>query len=135
MKSKKCKKNVKEYLAKHPESDQSSIFKSYSIEGSSAQSEKGNILSKLDDTSRQSSKGKISESKPSGKVDRETALENPRRCLFSNKLFPGIKACLDHMRKQYSFTILDVDCLVDLKGLLEYIAAKIQIDTGLVISI
>ena len=30
------------------------------------------------------------------------------------------------MRRQHSFTILDIDCLVDLKGLLTYLAARIH---------
>jgi len=30
------------------------------------------------------------------------------------------------MRRKYSFTILDIDCLVDLKGLLTYLAARIH---------
>ena len=55
-----------------------------------------------------------------------TALDNLRCCLFSNKEFDGIKKCLDHMRREYSFTILDIDCLVDLKGLLTYLAARIH---------
>jgi hypothetical protein len=57
---------------------------------------------------------------------RMTALNNLRCCLFTNKEFSGIKKCVDHMRKYYSFTILDIDCLVDLKGLLTYMAARIH---------
>ena len=30
------------------------------------------------------------------------------------------------MRRQHSFTLLDVDCLIDLKGLLTYLAARIH---------
>jgi len=58
---------------------------------------------------------------------RRTALDNPRICLFSNKEFDGIKKCLDHMRVNHSFVLLDIDCLVDLRGLLGYLAQRIQL--------
>jgi len=60
------------------------------------------------------------------KKPRMTALENLRCCLFCNQECGGIKKCIDHMRKQHSFTILDIDCLTDLKGLLTYLAARIH---------
>mmetsp|Transcript_8207 Transcript_8207/g.13747 ORF Transcript_8207/g.13747 Transcript_8207/m.13747 type:complete len:282 (+) Transcript_8207:579-1424(+) len=56
-----------------------------------------------------------------------TALESLRCCLFCNKKSDGVKKCLDHMRIKHSFVILDVDCLIDLKGLLSYIAQRIQL--------
>ena len=31
------------------------------------------------------------------------------------------------MRKEHSFTILDIDCLIDLKGLLTYMAERIHL--------
>lgn len=58
---------------------------------------------------------------------RPTALESNRICLFSNKEFDGVKKCLDHMRLAHSFVIPDIDCLVDLKGLLNYLAQRIQL--------
>ena len=60
------------------------------------------------------------------KKPKMTAVDNLRCCLFCNQECGGIKKCLDHMRKQHSFTILDIDCLVDLKGLLTYLAARIH---------
>lgn len=62
---------------------------------------------------------------PENKIEQEhrpTALESPRICLFSNQEFDGVKKCLDHMRLKYNFIIPDIDCLVDLKGFLGYIA-------------
>ena len=38
-----------------------------------------------------------------------------------------MKANLDYMRIKFGFTILDIECLVDLKGLLTYIAERIQL--------
>lgn len=67
-----------------------------------------------------------SESTIEAKKPRLTALDSHRVCLFSNKEFKGVKKCLDHMRKKYSFTILDIDCLIDLKGLLTYLASRIH---------
>lgn len=58
---------------------------------------------------------------------RKTALESVRCCLFCNEDCKGVKRCLDHMREKHSFVILDVDCLVDLKGLLRYMAQRIHI--------
>jgi hypothetical protein len=56
-----------------------------------------------------------------------TSLESLRICLFCNKQCDGIKKCLDHMRLRHGFILLDVDCLVDLKGLLHYMAQRIQL--------
>lgn len=58
---------------------------------------------------------------------RKTALDSVRCCLFCNEDCEGVKKCLDHMRTKHSFTILDVDCLVDLKGLLNYMAQRVHI--------
>lgn len=57
----------------------------------------------------------------------KTALDSLRICLFCNKEFDGVKKCIDHMRLVHNFTILDIDCLVDLKGLLTYMAQRIQL--------
>ena len=54
-----------------------------------------------------------------------TTLDSLRICLFSNKEFDGVKKNLDHMKRKYGFNILDVDCLVNLKGLLSYLAERI----------
>lgn len=64
----------------------------------------------------------VPEDSPDAKLPRKTALESLRCCLFCNEECSGVKKCLDHMRVQHSFTILDIDCLVDLKGLLTYMA-------------
>lgn len=56
-----------------------------------------------------------------------TSLDSLRICLFCNKECTGVKRCLDHMREKHSFYILDVDCLISLKGLLTYIAERIQL--------
>jgi hypothetical protein len=54
-----------------------------------------------------------------------TALESLRICLFCNKECQGVKRNLDHMRIEHNFTILDIECLINLKGLLAYIAERI----------
>jgi len=35
--------------------------------------------------------------------------------------------CLDHMRLKYNFRIVDIESLINLKGLLAYIAERIQL--------
>lgn len=57
----------------------------------------------------------------------KTTLESLRICLFCNKETDGVKKCIDHMRAVHNFTILDIECLVNLKGLLAYIAERIQL--------
>lgn len=130
-------------MQKHPDADQSSIFKNIggsldnSVRSESAKGEGalpylaclGNKVGESEEAGGQPklSVEENSEEQLKGKGARETALENPRRCFFCNKQCAGIKKCLDHMRRQHSFVILDVDCLVDLKGLQAYIAERIQI--------
>jgi hypothetical protein len=56
-----------------------------------------------------------------------TTLESLRICLFCNQECQGVKRNLDHMRVKHNFTILDIECLINLKGLLAYIAERIQL--------
>ena len=58
-------------------------------------------------------------------VPQKTALESLRVCLFCNLETDGVKKNLDHMRYRHNFTILDIECLVNLKGILAYIAERI----------
>lgn len=57
----------------------------------------------------------------------KTTLQSLRICLFCNKESDGVKKNLDHMKNRHNFVILDVECLVNLKGLLSYIAERIQL--------
>lgn len=117
-------------MLKHPDASDSSMFKSMSLD-TSVRSEKSSL--KLEESKGVDGSEKLVVEENSeellreGRSARETALENPRRCLFCNKQCAGIKKCLDHMRIMHSFVILDVDCLVDLKGLQEYLAERIHI--------
>jgi pre-60S factor REI1 len=63
----------------------------------------------------------------SSKQPVRTTLDSLRICLFCNKECSGVKKCLDHMRIKHSFFVLDVDCVISLKGLLTYIAERIQL--------
>lgn len=56
-----------------------------------------------------------------------TTLESLRICLFCNQECNGVKRNLDHMRLKHNFTILSIECLINLKGLLAYIAERIQL--------
>lgn len=54
-----------------------------------------------------------------------TTLESLRICLFCNYESVGVKKNLDHMARCHCFRILDIECLVNLKGLLAYTAERI----------
>ena len=54
-----------------------------------------------------------------------TTLESLRICLFCNKESDGVKKNLDHMRHRHNFIIPEIECLINLKGLLSYIAERI----------
>ena len=133
--SKKHKKNEKEYIAtqkvKGGDVSEDSLFKSISnnVDSRSIQSEQtGNLVNILDGLNQEEIKSKATDENTSEiKIPKTTALESLRCCLFCNKEFDGVKKCIDHMRIQHCFTILDIDCLVDLKGLLNYMAQRIQL--------
>lgn len=140
--TKKHKKNEKEYIIANPTANESSIFTSIShgdvLNGSVTVSNNGNMLDELKtsnqidstmkDATTEEEKLTVEEDTPDAlKVQRKTALESVRCCQFCNKEFDGVKKCLDHMRIKHSFVILDVDCLVDLKGLLTYIAERVHL--------
>jgi pre-60S factor REI1 len=119
-KSKNHKKNEKAYVAANPNVSESSMFKSIShADKSETISANENILDGIDQESEQKSEPlKVKESC-------KTTLDSLRICLFCNKESDGVKKNIDHMRIKHSFTILDVDCLVDLKGMLTYMASRI----------
>jgi hypothetical protein len=121
--SKKHKKNQKEYKVKHPEVDDDSMFMSISQN----QDRSMGAMPSFDGDDEKQILSVEENSESQLKPKRKTAIETLRCCLFCNKEHTGLKKCLDHMRHKHSFTILDVDCLVDLKGLLAYVATRIQI--------
>jgi pre-60S factor REI1 len=100
------------------------MFKSIS-HGEKADSSQNtsNILEKIDDVSEQK---KENEKMEVALKTTKTTLDSLRICLFCNKESDGVKKNIDHMRLKHSFTILDVDCLVDLKGMLTYMASRIH---------
>ena len=123
-KSKKHKKNEKEYKSKNPESTENSMFTSISQN----QSQNSSVLDKnILEELKEDDKPLTVEESGAEKVPRRTALDSMRICLFCNKEFSGVKKCLDHMLIEHSFSILDIDCLVDLKGLLGYMAERIHL--------
>ena len=118
--SKKHKKCEKEFLKKHPEADVSSIFKSISHEVSQ------DFMSEIN-RSINKTPLKVEEDSEASKssIPQKTTLESLRICLFCNKESDGVKKNLDHMRMKHNFTILDIECLINLKGLLAYLAERI----------
>lgn len=72
----------------------------------------------IDTTTKNPEEEKVSE-------PRKTALDSLRVCLFCNKECDGVKKCIDHMRIKHSFFILDIECVINLKGLVTYIAERI----------
>ncbi|CDW85331.1 zinc finger protein 622-like [Stylonychia lemnae] len=79
------------------------------------------------DHQEQQEKQKMKDDMNDSKLPQRTSLDTLRICLFCNKELGGVKKCLDHMRSAHSFFILDIDCCINLKGLLTYIAERIQL--------
>lgn len=119
--SKKHKKAEKEWIKDHPDAELSSIFKSIQHESTGS-----DILSELN-RSLQASDGQPLTIEEENAPHVKTTLESLRICLFCNEEFPGVKRCIDHMRFKHNFMILDIECLVNLKGLLAYVAERIQL--------
>ena len=90
-------------------------------------SQKSEVMGEINEDGEPVTKLEVPEDASDKKPPRITALESLRCCLFCNEEHDGVKKCLDHMRVKHSFTILDIDCLVDLKGLLTYMAQRIHI--------
>lgn len=67
----------------------------------------------------------VEEDGESAKIPTKTTLESLRICLFCNYESSGVKRSLDHMRYRHNFCILDIECLINLKGLLAYVAERI----------
>lgn len=122
-KSKKHKKTTKAYLESHPDESLSSVFKSIQTESSDF----------LSDINRSINGGNEPLSVPenpdenSQAIPMKTTLESLRICLFCNLESDGVKRNLDHMRQRHNFTILEIECLINLKGLLAYTAERIQL--------
>ena len=119
--SKKHKKSVKIYLEKHPEETQSSIFKSIATESSDFLSDINRSINSSNEPPA------LAEDTLSAVEPVKTTLESLRICLFCNHESDGVKRNLDHMRWRHNFTILDIECLINLKGLLAYCAERIQL--------
>lgn len=124
-KAKKHRQNEKAYRQDHPEkqNDPSSIFKSIQYESSN-----NDVLSDLQRSLNQSNGDTLDlehEMKEEPYV--KSTLESLRICLFCNQECAGVKRCLDHMRAKHNFIILDIECLINLKGLIAYIAERIQL--------
>jgi pre-60S factor REI1 len=124
-KSKKHKKSEKAYLAKNPDATESSIFKSISFDVTGGTS----FLSDLQRSVNGEAELTLEEDTEAQKnrVPTKTTLDSLRICLFSNKESDGVKKNLDYMAKKHNFRILDIECLTSLKGLLSYIAERIQL--------
>ena len=122
--SKKHKKSEKDYTATHPDEPVSSLFKCSSYQNSTDSI--AELQRELIEATQSDQPLSIEEdNKRSHFV--KTTLESLRICLFCNKECKGVKKNLDHMRKHHNFIILDIECLINLKGLLAYIAERIQL--------
>ena len=122
--SKKHKKSEKGYKTANPGAMESSIFKSVSFDVSGDSS----FLSGLQRSVNGDEKLTVEEDPlDKNRVPSRTSLDSLRICLFCNKESDGVKKNLDHMWNKHNFIILDIECLVSLKGLLSYIAERIQL--------
>ena len=124
--SKKHKKSEKVYRASNPAASESSIFKMVSFDVSGASSFLSDLqrsvngdeppLTVEEDTDQEKNR-----------VPTKSTLDSLRVCLFCNKECDGVKKNLDHMANKHNFVILDIECLVSLKGLLSYIAERVHL--------
>eukprot|EP00349_Pseudokeronopsis_sp_Brazil_P009163 CAMPEP_0202956298 /NCGR_PEP_ID=MMETSP1396-20130829/800_1 /ASSEMBLY_ACC=CAM_ASM_000872 /TAXON_ID= /ORGANISM="Pseudokeronopsis sp., Strain Brazil" /LENGTH=168 /DNA_ID=CAMNT_0049673235 /DNA_START=251 /DNA_END=758 /DNA_ORIENTATION=+ len=131
-KSKNHKKNAKAYLAQNDgsktvEEMMSSMFQNISVDKNSSRldqsDEESHDSEKLLDKLEKDHQEQLNSSAHThNKQNKPTALSSLRICLFCNKDHDGVKKCLDHMSYAHSFFILDIDCLINLKGLLSYLA-------------
>lgn len=121
--SKKHKKSAKAYLEQHPEHSMSSIFKSIKTESSDFLSDINRSINAHNEPLTVDEDSDLSKQA----VPEKTTLESLRVCLFCNLETDGVKKNLDHMRFRHNFTILDIECLINLKGILAYIAERIQL--------
>ena len=129
--SKNHKKNEKQYMLDNPDHTQSSMFQNITTDKPLF----AHLLpidhsheNESQDPTEEHNKLQLSEEQQdTSKLPSKTTLETLRICLFCNKESEGVKKNLDHMRLEHSFFILDVDCVTSLKGLLTYIAERIQL--------
>ena len=119
--SKKHKKSAKTYLERHPEESMSSIFKSIRTEGSDFLSDINRSINGSNEPLTVEEDSDLAKQA----VPEKTTLESLRVCLFCNHETEGVKKNLDHMRYRHNFAILDIECLINLKGILAYIAERI----------
>lgn len=61
-----------------------------------------------------------------GNMDMEVEI-SPNACLFDNTKHEDVHSALDYMRQKYGFMIPDVEYLVDLTGLVEYLHEKVRL--------
>jgi len=126
--SKKHKRSEKEFKLANPDlCDDSSIFKSFSNDISVSGSSFVKDLAKSMSGKSENDKLLMEENGEAEIKPVKTTLESLRICLFCNKESDGVKKNLDHMKNRHNFTINDVECLINLKGLLSYVAERIQL--------
>ena len=127
--TKNHKRSEKEWRLANPETTLSSIFQNISTDKPlltqlNLHPEPQSPTAKQDPTQEHDEQQEKSEE---SKLPSKTALDSLRVCIFCNQELSGVKKCLDHMRLQHSFFILDVDCVINLKGLLTYIAERVHL--------
>ena len=124
--SKKHKKSEKEFRLANPDlQDDSSIFKSFSNDISLSGSSFVKDLARSISGKSENDKLTMEENGEIETAPVRTTLESLRICLFCNKESDGVKKNLDHMRHRHNFIIPEIECLINLKGLLSYIAERI----------
>jgi pre-60S factor REI1 len=60
-------------------------------------------------------------------INKKTAIDSLKICLFCNHELAGVKQCIEHMSLVHSFFILDLDCVINFKGLLSYMAERVHL--------
>lgn len=71
--------------------------------------------------------GEEEEEEALGADDLLTLKVAPNISIFDDKEFPNIVACVNYMEQKFGFFIPDIECLVDLPGLLVYLGEKVKL--------
>ena len=117
--SKNHKKSVKQYQQEGKDVSESSLFQSFSKSQfiNVSPSKQDSVVQLEEDSAEQIQEVRI----------RKTTLDSLRVCLFCDQENQGVKMNLDHMRIKHGFFLLDIDCVTNIKGLIEYIAERVQL--------
>lgn len=91
------------------------------------QNESGKVLKHVPENDSLNQIDTSSQNKGKSGINKKTAIDSLKICLFCNVESTGVKQCIEHMSLVHSFFILDLDCVINFKGLLSYMAERVHL--------